>query len=128
MAAEHGQAEGKGSCAEREDDQLDRPQPSQRQGEPDRGGERREHDDSVEGDVDARREAWQMRRYGRIPDEADEDDAERGGPAPAQYGGCSAHQGPSALNAFQNAVFAGASSSASSTSGVTSAWIVGVKR
>ena len=45
-----------------------------------------------------------------------------------QYGGCSAHQGPSALKAFQKAVFAGASSSASSMSGVTSAWIVGVKR
>ena len=46
----------------------------------------------------------------------------------AQYGGSSAHHGPSALKAFQNAVFAAWSSSAASMSGVTSASIVGVKR
>ena len=46
----------------------------------------------------------------------------------AQYGGSCAHHGPSALKAFQKAVFAACSSSASSMSGVTSASIVGVKR
>ena len=45
-----------------------------------------------------------------------------------QYGGCSDHQGPSALKASQNAVFAACSSSDASTSGVTSASIVGVNR
>ena len=45
-----------------------------------------------------------------------------------QYGGCPDHQGPSALKAFQKPVFADWSSSDSSTSGVTSASIVGVNR
>ena len=49
-------------------------------------------------------------------------------PARAQYGGSSAHQGPSALKAFQKRVFAGCSSSDSSMSGTKSASIVGVKR
>ena len=44
--------------------------------------------------------------------------------ARAQYGGSSANQGPTALKAFQKAVFAGASSSAASMSGTTSASIV----
>src|SRR5207245_9439519 len=46
--------------------------------------------------------------------------------APAQYGGVWLHHSPSTLKAFQNAVFAGCSSSDSSMSGVTSPWIVGV--
>ena len=49
-----------------------------------------------------------------------------GGAAP-QYGGSRPTTSPSTLKAFQNAVFAGCSSSDSSMSGVTSAWIVGVK-
>src|SRR6185369_8255184 len=43
-----------------------------------------------------------------------------------QYGGVWLHHSPSTLKAFQNAVFAGCSSSDSSMSGVTSPWIVGV--
>ena len=58
-------------------------------------------------------------RVGReVPGRADrQPEAERQGAGPAQYGGSSAHQEPSALNAFQNAVFAGASSSEASMSG-----------
>ena len=61
-----------------------------------------------------------------VDDERDHQPDEREGPPPAQYGGCSTHQGPRALKAFQNRVFASWSSSDSSTSGVTSAAIVGV--
>src|SRR5256714_9726106 len=45
-----------------------------------------------------------------------------------QYGGSSAHQLPRGLNAFQNWVFARASSSDESMSGTTSTWTVAVKR
>src|SRR5262249_41025188 len=51
---------------------------------------------------------------------------EREAATEAQYGGSSAHQAPSTLKAFQNAVFAGCSSSEASMSGTTSACAVGV--
>ncbi len=83
--------------------------------------ERRKHDHGVERDVEPGRKSGEMARAGSVGDEQDEQRGERRRPPTAQYGGCSAHHGPRALKAFQNAVFAGASSSASSMSGVTSA-------
>ena len=70
----------------------------------------------------ARRRPTSRRRRRRATNAA----TRRRGSAPAQYGGVWLHHSPSTLKAFQNAVFAGCSSSDSSMSGVTSPWIVGV--
>ena len=81
----------------------------------------------------AKRELGQLRGEQRrdraVRDERPAERARaRASVARSQYGGCSAHQGPSALKAFQKRVFAACSSSDSSMSGVTSASIVGVNR
>ena len=62
-----------------------------------------------------------------VDEERDQDRRARDEPGPAQYGGSSAHQDDD-LEAFQKRVFAGCSSSEVSTSGVTTAWMVGVNR
>ena len=77
-------------------------------------------------------ETWPKCGANRIPrhdaggDEDERCDAQARPRARAQYGGVWLHHSPSTLKAFQNAVFAGCSSSDSSMSGVTSPWIVGV--
>src|SRR5207249_6361379 len=86
-------------------------------------------DDAEEGDVPPGRDVRPRVGGGVVDGEGDGERGEdRRRPPTIQYGGSSAHQGPSALKAFQNRVFAGCSSSDSSMSGTTSAWIVGVKR
>src|SRR3954452_2345618 len=102
-------------------DPAPRPQGKREVDEAERRRHHRRRDDS---DGRPERDRTQMRRD-RVPrhDRSCENDEERDA---AQYGGVSLHHSPSTLKAFQNAVFAGCSSSDSSMSGVTSPWIVGV--
>ena len=128
VGSDQRESDGEDSGRDREPDERQRPQASERECEPDGGRKRREDDDGMERDVDSGRQTGEATGDRAVDREDDEERTERRRATPAQYGGCSAHQGPSALKAFQKAVFAGASSSASSISGVTSASIVGVYR
>ena len=101
----------------------------ERQHDPVEQEDARHQHERQEGDVPPERDAAAAEsaaKYHAAP--APSQAGERDRALPAQYGGSSAHQEPSVLNAFQNAVFAGASSSEVSMSGTTSASIVGVNR
>ena len=82
---------------------------------------RRQHDDRDEQDLRPKADVREVRRDDE-PRDVDGGDGDEGRDTPRrQYGGSSAHHVPSTLKAFQNAVFAWASSSASSISGVINA-------
>ena len=113
-----------------DDDEQVRPaDPHDGQREPDRGHERRQDEQRDHREIGAVRKLGQALGERAVGHESCEQPRERErAPAADQYGGCSAHQGPSALKAFQNVVFAAWSSSEASMSGVTSTSTVGVKR
>src|SRR5829696_1728076 len=103
------------------------PRPPEGQQEPHDGEHGRQQDEREPRHVPPQGGVPERLVDGVVRGEPSDEDRERA-VASAQYGGRSAHQGPSALNAFQNRVFAGCSSRDSSMSGVTSAWTVGVNR
>src|SRR5215210_5884175 len=125
---ELGQAQEHGERAEREPGGEQRGRLAERQQQP-RDPERRgEEDEREEEEVRPEAGVPEMVGSGRVRRERGRQRRQRG-PAPvAQYGGSSAYHAPTALKAFQKAVLAGASSSALSMSGTTSASIVAVKR
>ena len=98
------------------------------QSEPRYGERERQHQQRDDEDIRPVAELGKRAGAGVPGDEGHENGGERRSPPARQYGGSCAHHGPSALKAFQNAVFAACSSSAESMSGVTIASIVGVKR
>ena len=100
----------------------------QRQQQPDERECRREEHDGQEEEVGPEAALPEPVGARGVERERGRQSRERGPALPAQYGGSSEYQTPTALNAFQKAVFAGASSSAVSMSGTTSASTVAVKR
>ena len=105
-----------------------RPVVAQRQQEPDDPQRRREEDQRQEEQVGPESPVPEAVGAGGVERERGGQSRQPGPAARAQYGGSSEYQTPTALKAFQKAVFAGASSSAVSMSGTTSASTVAVKR
>src|SRR5205085_9483239 len=117
----------RGAECEREEEELHERRAPERERDVDEAEDGRHEQEREAGDGPPEREAW-PRAGGRVVGGEGGREGDERGDAAAQYGGSSAHQGPSALKAFQKRVFAACSSSDSSTSGTTSASIVGVKR
>ncbi len=79
--SEQRESERRGSSADREHEERQRSHAREGEREPDRRGERREHDDGVEDDVDTGGKTRQMTRDGAVGGEDDEQTGERRAPA-----------------------------------------------